>query len=379
MGKISGLTLDLMSGIAKLRMSGTEPQAFARWAEEFTKQKAISNRAARVSIAMTIFSGIFPSATGIAIFYFGWGMMKSGGGLTPGGFVAFNAAFGQFLGSSLGLAMTAISVIGIIPAFERAKPILKAIPEAQGASLDPGRLEGAIECSRILFRYKSDLPLVLNDVSVQIKPGQFVAFVGHSGSGKSTLFRLLLGFETPESGSIYFDGMDLADIDPQALRRQMGVVMQNGRVFDGDIFTNIVGASPLTLDDAWAAARGAGFDKDIEAMPMGMNTVISEGGGGLSGGQRQRLMIARAIVHRPRILLFDEATSALDNQTQLIVSRSLEALNATRIVIAHRLSTIINADQIYVFDQGRITQHGTYQELSGQEGLFRDLTQRQIA
>jgi ABC-type bacteriocin/lantibiotic exporter with double-glycine peptidase domain len=360
MGRISGLTLDLMSGIAKLRMSGTESQAFARWAEEFTKQKSISNRAARVSIAMTIFSRIFPSVTGIAIFYFGWNMMKGGAGLTPGGFVAFNAAFGQFLGASLGLAMTAISVIGIIPAYERAKPILKAIPEAQGASsLDPGRLHGAI--------------------AIQIKPGQFVAFVGHSGSGKSTLFRLLLGFETPESGSIYFDGMDLADIDPQALRRQMGVVMQNGKVFDGDIFTNIVGASPLTIADAWAAARSAGFDKDIEAMPMGMNTVISEGGGGLSGGQRQRLMIARAIVHRPRILLFDEATSALDNQTQSIVSRSLEALEATRIVIAHRLSTIINADQIYVFDQGRITQHGTYEELAGQEGLFRDLAQRQIA
>ena len=380
MGRISGLTLDLMSGIAKLRMSGTESQAFARWAEEFTKQKSISNRAARVSIAMTIFSRIFPSVTGIAIFYFGWNMMKGGAGLTPGGFVAFNAAFGQFLGASLGLAMTAISVIGIIPAYERAKPILKAIPEAQGASsLDPGRLHGAIECSRILFRYESDLPLVLNDISIQIKPGQFVAFVGHSGSGKSTLFRLLLGFETPESGSIYFDGMDLADIDQQALRRQMGVVMQNGKVFDGDIFTNIVGASPLTIADAWAAARSAGFDKDIEAMPMGMNTVISEGGGGLSGGQRQRLMIARAIVHRPRILLFDEATSALDNQTQSIVSRSLEALEATRIVIAHRLSTIINADQIYVFDQGRITQHGTYEELAGQEGLFRDLAQRQIA
>jgi ATP-binding cassette subfamily C protein len=379
MGKISGLTLDLMTGISKLRMSGTESQAFARWATEYTKQKTISSKAARVSILMSIFNGLFPSLTGIAIFYFGWNMMQSGAGLTPGGFVAFNAAFGQFLGSALGLAMTAISVIGIIPAYERARPIMKAIPEAQGSNLDPGRLHGSIECSRILFRYENDLPLVLNDISFQIKPGQFVAFVGHSGSGKSTLFRLLLGFEKPESGSIYFDGMDLAEIDPQALRQQMGVVMQNGRVFDGDIFTNIVGASPLTLVDAWGAARGAGFDKDIEAMPMGMHTVISEGGGGLSGGQRQRLMIARAIVHRPRILLFDEATSALDNQTQSIVSRSLEKLDATRIVIAHRLSTIVNADQIYVFDQGRIIQRGAYEELIGQEGLFRDLAQRQIA
>jgi NHLM bacteriocin system ABC transporter ATP-binding protein len=379
MGKISALTLDLMTGISKLRMSGTESQAFARWATEFTRQKQISKKAAHVSIGVSIFNGMFPSLTGIMIFYCGWKMMAGGAGLTPGGFVAFNAAFGQFLGSALGLAMTAISVIGIIPAYERARPILDAIPEATGASLDPGCLRGAIECSRISFRYEDNLPLVLNDISLQIKPGQFVAFVGHSGSGKSTLFRLLLGFERPESGSIYFDGMDLADIDPQALRRQMGVVMQNGRVFDGDLFTNIVGASPLTIADAWDAARGAGFDKDIEAMPMGMHTVISEGGGGLSGGQRQRLMIARAIVHRPRILLFDEATSALDNQTQSIVSRSLEKLDATRVVIAHRLSTIIKADQIYVFDQGRIAQRGTYDDLIGQEGLFRDLAARQIA
>ena len=378
-GKISGLTLELMTGISKLRMSGTEPQAFARWAGEFTSQKAISSKSARVAIVMAMFNGVFPAVSGLAIFYFGFGMLEKGAGLTPGGFVAFNAAFGQFLASALGLAMTAISVIGIIPAYERAAPIMKAIPESQGTRLDPGRLRGAIEASRIQFRYKQDLPTVLQDVSFQIKPGQFVAFVGHSGSGKSTLFRILLGFEKPESGSIYFDGMDLVDIDPQSLRRQMGVVLQNGRVFDGDIFTNIIGSSPLTLSDAWAAARAAGFDRDIEAMPMGMNTVISEGGGGLSGGQRQRLLIARAIVHKPRILLFDEATSALDNQTQSIVSRSLEQLNATRIVIAHRLSTIINADQIYVFDHGRIVQSGTYEELIAREGLFRDLAQRQIA
>jgi NHLM bacteriocin system ABC transporter ATP-binding protein len=378
-GKISGLTLELMTGISKLRMSGTEPQAFARWAAEFTKQKTISSKSTRVSIVMAMFNGVFPAVSGLAIFYFGFGMLESGAGLTPGGFVAFNAAFGQFLASALGLAMTAISVIGIIPAYERAAPIMKAVPESQGTRIDPGRLPGAIEGSRINFRYKDDLPLVLHDVSFQIKPGQFIAFVGHSGSGKSTLFRILLGFEKPESGSIYFDGMDLADIDPQSLRRQMGVVMQNGRVFDGDIFTNIIGSSPLTLDDAWSAARKAGLSKDIEAMPMGMNTVISDAGGGLSGGQRQRLLIARAIVHKPRILLFDEATSALDNQTQSIVSRSLEHLNATRIVIAHRLSTIIHADQIYVFDQGRIVQTGTYEELIAKEGLFRDLAQRQIA
>lgn len=377
-GRISAITLELMNGIAKLRIAGAEPHAFARWAAEFAAQKSVAARAARVSAAMTVFHTVFGFATAIAIYYFGFGMMEAGSPLTPGGFVAFHAAFGQFLGAALGLATTAISIAAIVPLYERATPILRAVPETQGARSDPGELQGAVELSRISFRYREDGPLVLNDVSLQIKPGQFVAFVGPSGSGKSTLFRLLLGFEKAESGSIYYDGADLFDIDPQALRAQLGVVLQNSRTLDGSIYSNIVGATPLQLEHAWRAARAVGLDQDIQSMPMGMDTVVSEGGGGLSGGQRQRLLIARAIVHHPRILLFDEATSALDNQTQAIVSRSLEELKATRIVIAHRLSTIRNADLILVFDQGRIVQQGRYDELIGREGLFRVLAERQV-
>jgi ATP-binding cassette subfamily C protein len=192
------------------------------------------------------------------------------------------------------------------------------------------------------------------------------------------LFRLLLGFETPESGGIFYDGQELSGLDIQAVRRQMGVVLQNGKLLSGDIFTNIVGSAPLTTEDAWEAARLSGFEQDVKQMPMGMHTVVSEGGGGLSGGQRQRLLIARAIVGKPRILLFDEATSALDNQTQSIVSRSLESLKSTRIVIAHRLSTVINADRIFVIDKGAVAQVGTYEELMKQEGLFADLAKRQL-
>jgi ABC-type bacteriocin/lantibiotic exporter with double-glycine peptidase domain len=213
---------------------------------------------------------------------------------------------------------------------------------------------------------------------MRIEPGRFVAFVGPSGSGKSTVFRLLLGFETPESGAIYYDGQDLAGLDVQEVRRQMGVVLQNGRLVNADIFTNIVGSAPLTMEDAWEAAELAGMEPDIRSMPMGMHTVIGEGGGSLSGGQRQRLMIARAIVGKPRVILFDEATSALDNQTQAIVSRSLERLQATRIVIAHRLSTVINADCIFVMDKGVLVQHGTFQELMDKGGMFRELAKRQL-
>ena len=229
------------------------------------------------------------------------------------------------------------------------------------------------------FRYSSDSPLVLRDVSFTIRPGEFVAFTGTSGSGKSTLIRLLLGFEQPLSGAIYYDGQDFAGLDLQEVRKQMGVVLQSGKLLAGDLLTNIVGNSPLTVEDAWDAARVSGMEEDIKALPMGMYTMVAEGGKTLSGGQRQRLMIARAVVNRPRILLLDEATSALDNRTQDIVSQALEGMRATRIVVAHRLSTIINADRIFVLDQGVIAESGTYNELLQKNGIFAELAKRQIA
>jgi ABC-type bacteriocin/lantibiotic exporter with double-glycine peptidase domain len=217
-------------------------------------------------------------------------------------------------------------------------------------------------------------------VSFDAHPGEFIALVGPSGSGKSTLLRLLLGFEQPESGSIAYDGYDLAGLDPWRLRRQLGVVLQDGHLLPGDIFTNIVGSAvDLTLNDAWDAARLAGLDKDIEQMPMGMHTIMTEGAGTLSGGQRQRLMIARALVTKPRIVFFDEATSALDNPTQAVVTESLDRLRATRVVIAHRLSTIISADRIFVLDEGRIVQTGTYEQLVNRPGMFHELVRRQLA
>jgi ATP-binding cassette subfamily C protein len=266
------------------------------------------------------------------------------------------------------------------PMYESARPVLKTVPEVLPGKSDPGALAGAIELSHIAFRYSEDGPLILRDISLEINPGEFIAFVGPSGSGKSTIFRLLLGFETPESGTIYYDRQDQAGLDITALRQQVGVVLQNGKLLPGDIFTNIIGSSTtLTLEDAWEAARMAGFAEDIESMPMGMHTVVSEGGGTLSGGQRQRLMIARAIVNRPKMMFMDEATSALDNRTQEIVSKSLENLKATRIVIAHRLSTVVNADKIAVIEGGYVQELGTYDELMALDGKFANLAKRQLA
>jgi ABC-type bacteriocin/lantibiotic exporter with double-glycine peptidase domain len=281
--------------------------------------------------------------------------------------------------AALGVSAAFTALVQVIPTYEQAQPILRALPEVDAAKSDPGELHGGIEIQHVSFRYQANGPLALEDISLDIRPGELVALVGPSGSGKSTLLRLLLGFESPESGAILYDGHDLAELDVRAVRRQIGTVLQNGRLLSGDIFSNIVGSLPLTLDDAWEAARMAGLEEEIRQMPMGMHTVISENGSTLSGGQRQRLLIARAIVSKPRLILFDEATSALDNRTQETVSASLQNLAATRVVIAHRLSTVVNADQIYVVSNGRIVENGTYRDLMQTRGLFANLARRQIA
>ncbi|HVS35673.1 MAG TPA: NHLP bacteriocin export ABC transporter permease/ATPase subunit, partial [Gemmataceae bacterium] len=375
-GRVAGLVLQLITGVARLRLAGAEDRALAVWAGDFSVQKRLAFRARSAANLLAAFNAALPALATAALF----AVVASAVSERPslGAFLAFYAAFMQVLTSAVMMA----SVIGyaaqVVPLFERAKPILETPPEVDPAKALPGDLSGAVELSHVSFRYKPDGPLVLNDVSIHVKPGEFVAFVGLSGAGKSTILRLLLGFEAPASGSIYYDREDLSGLDKQAVRRQIGVVLQDGKLTPGDIFTNIVGSAPLTLEDAWEAARLAELEDDIHDMPMGMKTVLSEGGGTLSGGQRQRLMIARAVVSRPRILLLDEATSALDNRTQAAVSRSLERLKATRIVVAHRLSTIRNADCIYVMEGGRVVQRGRYEELMQQSGLFADLARRQL-
>ena len=259
-----------------------------------------------------------------------------------------------------------------------AEPILKAKPEVCEARQIVKKVKGSIELNNISFRYTDDGPWIIDHLNLKIPRGQYLAIVGTTGCGKTTLMRLMMGFETPKSGAVYYDGKDIQKLDQKSLRQQIGVVMQNGKLFSGDIFSNITISAPqLGLKEAWEAAEMAGVADDIRNMPMGMHTILSEGSGGISGGQRQRLMIARAIVTKPKVLLFDEATSALDNITQKHVSDSLKNLKSTRIVIAHRLSTIKECDRIIVLDKGHIIEDGTYQSLSKAGGFFSELVERQ--
>lgn len=381
--KLSGVVLQLLTGIRKLRVAGAEMRALETWARLFSRGRRARLRVNTLTNGFSVFQTVYPLVTYFVLFSVV--MQETGDGtrvgasIRTGGFLAFLAAFIACLQAMLTTAGAAIEVLAIVPEYELAKPILIAEPEVGSGHLDPGPLKGAVALDHVTFRYRADGPPTLNDVTCHIKPGEFVAFVGPSGSGKSTILRLLLGFEKPESGAVFYDRRDLADLDLHAVRRQIGAVLQSGRLMPGDMFTNIVGCSSATLEDAWTASRWAGLEEDIKQMPMGMQTMITDGGASLSGGQRQRLMIARAIVSRPNVLLFDEATSALDNQTQAMVSHSLERLRATRIVIAHRLSSIVNADRIVVVDKGRIVQSGTYAELIAQPGLFHDLASRQVA
>jgi len=374
-GRIEGLLLQLLTGIAKLRVTAAESRAFAVWARLFATRRDADLGAERVYVRISIFQTVYPMACTMVLYW-----MLAGGGhqkVSTGSFLAFATAFGMFLGATLHVVDACLMSLAVIPMYERARPILTHRIESQGSG-EKVVLAGGIEVNHVSFRYAADGPLILDDVSFQIAPDEFVALVGPSGSGKSTLLRLLLGFEACSEGGVFYDGHAITNLDVRAVRKQIGVVMQNSRVMGGDIYSNIVGATGLTLDDAWAAARNAALDGDIEAMPMGMHTVIAQGGGTLSGGQKQRLLIARALAADPRVVFFDEATSALDNVTQATVSESLESLRVTRVVIAHRLSTIRHADKIIVLERGKVVQMGKFEELVAVEGPFQRLAKRQM-
>jgi NHLM bacteriocin system ABC transporter ATP-binding protein len=377
-GWLQGTVLQFVTGVGKLRAANATSHALSVWAGRFVRQQRHFIASQRAANLLKSFEAGFPAIATVVIFAASG--RASGGKVFHdlGAFLAFFAAFGLSL-ATVGECATAIGELLIgIPRIDRLKPILSMATEIGEDRKVLGDLVGAIEFAKVTFRYENSGPPVLDNVSVNVGKGEYLAIVGPSGSGKSTLFRLLLGFEKAESGVIFVDGRSIETIDISSFRRQIGVVLQNSRLASGSIYDNICGGTQLPIEQAWEAARLASLDEDIEAMPMGMHTWISEGVSTLSGGQRQRLLIARALVHCPRILLMDEATSALDNRTQAVVSESVSRLNVTRMVIAHRLSTVQSADRILVLDGGRIVQTGSYAELMDEKGLFAEFAARQL-
>lgn len=372
-GKESGLTYQLISGIQKIKLAGAERRAYLRWGRSFAEMAQYTyDPPLFLKISSVLTLAISLAGTGVI---YGVSIRSN---VSVAEYYAFNSAYGMVNSAFLALAGIAAGIARIRPALEMVQPIMEAQPETAEEKEIITQLHGKIELKNISFEYKGNDRTILDDLSLTILPGQYVAIVGETGCGKSTLLRVMLGFETPREGTVYYDGKDIKGIDLPSLRRRIGTVMQNGKLFYGDIYSNIAILAPrLTVEEAWEAAETAGIAEDIREMPMGMYTVVSEGQGGISGGQRQRLLIARAIAPKPRILMLDEATSALDNLTQKRVSEALDQMKCTRIVIAHRLSTIRQCDRILMLDQGKIVEDGTYEELLAKNGHFAEMVERQ--
>lgn len=383
--KESGLIQQIFAGLAKFRVHGAEEQAYNLWSKVFGETWQWNLKLRWQGNYNLIISSIQPFILTMLLYYvaiYETQPVTEGGKIISAGmgyaqFLAFSAAYSSFNATLNSLIPLVGQFFTVQPHIENLRPILDEEPEITDDKIDANVLTGKMKISELTFSYGEKLPDVLKDISFEVSAGENLAIVGKSGCGKSTLVRLLLGFEKPKKGAIYFDGQDLASLSLPSVRSQMGVVLQNGQLMQGDIFTNIIGTANLTQDDAWAAAEAAGIADDIRKMPMGMQTVIGEGSSNISGGQRQRILIARALAAKPAILIFDEATSALDNKSQAIVTKSIEKLHVTRIVIAHRLSTIRKCDRIIVMDGGKIAESGTFDELVKAGGLFSTLVKRQ--
>ena len=374
MAKLSGLEYNLFAGIHKLKLTGSENRAFIRWLDNYSKATYLvynPDFARLLCPALTALLGL-----GGTMLLF-WSTLSNG--VSSSDYIAFSSAFGMITASITQLNTVVPSLAQIKPLLESVRPILEAVPEMEEKAPQVNALFGSIELSGVSFRYQEDGPMVIDDLSLKIKPGEYVGIVGKSGCGKSTLMRLMLGFEQPLTGGISYDNYDLAKVDKASLRRKIGCCLQSGSLFTGDLFHNITITAPwATHDDAWEALRMACLEEDVRKMPMGLHTIVTEGGGGFSGGQKQRILIARALISKPNIIFFDEATSALDNISQKAVSDNLDQLKCTRVVIAHRLSTIRHCDRIIVLDKGKIAEEGTFEELMEKKELFFEMAQRQL-
>ena len=372
-GKISGFLQQFFSGINKVRSAGAEQQLVNRFMDDFSEMENAHHQSYSNEIQQQVFSSCFSMLISVIFYALAGGFLDTNLPLPV--FLAFMSSFHSFKGGLLDFTSSIWTLLAVKTEVNRIMPILQEKPEDNGDRNEAGVLSGKVEVSHLKFRYTPESPLVLDDVSLKAEPGEFIAIAGSSGAGKSSLFRLLLGFETPNSGAVYYSDQDFANLERNSVRRQMGVIMQNSRIIPGSILENIIQGTDASVDDAWNALEMAEFADDVRKMPMDIHTIVTPAT--ISGGQQQRILIARALVGNPKVILMDESTSALDNISQEKITEKLQQLAVTRIVIAHRLSTIVNADRIYVLDKGKVVQCGTYETLSAHDGVFKELIERQ--
>ncbi len=364
-----------ISGILKVRLSSMEDKAVYDYQTHNIRVIRNNIKCRELSVYSEAFTVIMSAIYTVVIYFL---ILRKGMDISLGKLTGFTAAFGLFNSAVMQLVSLIVQIPQIKPSIDRAMPIYETACENTGVGNVITRYKGRIEVSNVSFRYDKEENNVLNEISFNVEPGEYIGIVGSSGCGKSTLFKLLLGFEKPTSGSIYYDDLDMETLDKTELRRQMGVVLQDGRLTSGTIYENIALSAPgIKEEKVKRLLYEAGMGPDLDRMPMGILTEVSEFGGSISGGQQQRILIARALANDPCILLFDEATSALDNGAQSILCDTLARRNITRIVIAHRLNTVEKCDRIYVMDKGRIVETGTYTELSEAGGLFSEMIKLQ--
>lgn len=371
--KSNGTAFDILYGIQKIKLAGAQKRFLAKFSSVFAPSiRATYNPPTIIWMSKGI---------SLAILLFGEVTMyviASKLGIDSASFFSFLTAFAMITAGLTTLNQVVLQGSLSYGTLLMSEPILKTVPETNGQRKVLDHLDGNVELNHVSFRYEKDEPYVINNLSMKIKNGEYLAIVGKSGCGKSTLVKLLLGLETPERGTICYNGIDFEELDKTTVRSKIGAVLQEDQLFVGSIYDNLSICCPgAPEEDIWEAAKLAGIDEYIKSLPMGMHTFVTDDGGGFSGGQKQRMIIARAIAPKPSILLFDEATSALDNITQKLVNDSLDNLKCTRIVIAHRLSTIQNCDRICYIEDGKIVEEGTFNELLEKNGKFAELVERQ--
>lgn len=378
-GQINGKVLQMIYGLSKIRTNGAENRIFASWVKDMIQSQRLNLRIGTATNVVKVTNNTLDLLKFLIIFIVILHLMQTKNSmgevfaLSIGSYLAFNAAFATFSSNISEFSSVMMEMIGVYPLWMRSKVILNEPIESSADKVSPEVLKGDLRIEHLSFRYDRSSAPVINNLSLNASPGEFIGIVGPSGCGKSTLIRLLVGFETPEQGAIFYDGKDLATLDLRAVRSQMGTILQNSMIIDGTIYDNIAMGNLATEEEVLAAAKMAGLMGDLNELPMGLRTYLTAGGPILSGGQRQRVLLARAFLAKPSIMFWDEATNALDNQSQDGIIKNLEKLDITRIVVAHRFSTIQHADRIYVMDRGKIIDTGTYKELSSRPGLFTDM------